>query len=825
VAQALDYAHGQGVLHRDIKPSNLLLDVQGTVWVADFGLAKAAADGDGLTNEGDVLGTLRYMAPERFRGQSDARSDLYALGLTLYELLTLRPAFDQDDRDRLIHQVTTGVPPRPRALKPEIPRDLETIVLKAIEHDPARRYQDADAMADDLGRFLADRPIRARPVGGLERTWKWAQRKPAVAGLLAALVVAVVVGFAGITWQWRQAVGARNTAKQNEARERANFQHALETVDRFCTQVSEEQLLEQPRMIPLRRRLLGLALEYYQTFQRQQGDDPKLLYALALTFERSGIIARELGDAPKSYILLLRALDLLSELRRKDPENVALRLQVARCCLEIDEVNRLNNISNLYYFDVLKLQVLVMEPLVASDPGNPEYLRLLGRTYDSIGMGRFRGGVFPYAQEWVRKAVVALERARAAAPDDIETARWLAMSLADLGLVYEQTGEYTERAATLGRARAVLAGFEGRSSRPRRDRLERGQVLVQLGLALIDVGRFGEATTRLREADDCLVPLLRENPDAVDVRYWMSLDLQGQARAALARGQRAALAGLAEAAKILEDTPAESLTARDLLALATTYVWLGEAQLQHGAFGIEERGTLRVRLADIVKVHEERSNFGSNTYAEQARRREQVEARAKLLFAIAEAGDRRDQITSVRQDARERCLLAGKRRGDIALQLDAASELIRLSELLLREGPVDEARASVNEALALLGDPNKDDPEYLCWRQGRARAWETLARVESRSDHAAEARDAAGRAVTIAEELARTDPAYSYDLACMLSLRGTVSSSESDAASAVASLRRAIGAGFDNAYLLRTDPRLDALRSRPDFPSAVGAPD
>src|SRR5262249_58234053 len=127
VAGAVAYRHAPGVLHRDIKPSNLLLDVKGTVWVADFGLAKALADGDGLTNEGDVLGTLRYMAPERFRGQSDARSDLYALGLTLYELLTLRPAFDQDDRDRLIHQVTTGVPPRPRALKPEIPRDLETI--------------------------------------------------------------------------------------------------------------------------------------------------------------------------------------------------------------------------------------------------------------------------------------------------------------------------------------------------------------------------------------------------------------------------------------------------------------------------------------------------------------------------------------------------------------------------------------------------------------------------------------------------------------------------------------------------------------------------
>src|SRR5205807_6340254 len=127
--------HARGIVHRDIKPANLLLDAAGIIWLTDFGLAKDEADG--LTDPGTVVGTLRYMAPERFRGEADARSDLYALGLTLYELLTLRPAFDQEDRDRLILQVTTEVPPRPRSLNPEIPRDLETIVLKAIEHEPA----------------------------------------------------------------------------------------------------------------------------------------------------------------------------------------------------------------------------------------------------------------------------------------------------------------------------------------------------------------------------------------------------------------------------------------------------------------------------------------------------------------------------------------------------------------------------------------------------------------------------------------------------------------------------------------------------------------
>ena len=165
VAGGLAYAHARGIVHRDIKPSNLLLDTEGVVWITDFGLAKG--DDEGLTQSGDILGTLRYMAPERFRGEGDARADVYALGLTLYELLTLRPGFDSSDRLKLIEQIKTEEPPRPRAVDARIPRDLETIVLKAIEKDPKARYQTAEAMGEDLGRFLADEPIRARQVSAV----------------------------------------------------------------------------------------------------------------------------------------------------------------------------------------------------------------------------------------------------------------------------------------------------------------------------------------------------------------------------------------------------------------------------------------------------------------------------------------------------------------------------------------------------------------------------------------------------------------------------------------------------------------------------------
>src|SRR5262249_31974905 len=175
-ASALAHAHARGIVHRDIKPSNLLLDTEGVVWVSDFGLAKV--DDDALTRTGDILGTLRYMAPERFRGRGDARADLYSLGLTLYELLVLRPAFDSPDRVALSEQIRTLEPPRPRSIDPRIPRDLETIVLKAIEKDPGDRYATADAMAEDLRRFLDDEPILARRAGAPERYLRWARRHP-----------------------------------------------------------------------------------------------------------------------------------------------------------------------------------------------------------------------------------------------------------------------------------------------------------------------------------------------------------------------------------------------------------------------------------------------------------------------------------------------------------------------------------------------------------------------------------------------------------------------------------------------------------------------
>ena len=190
-AEALAHAHAQGVLHRDIKPSNLLLDVDGHVWITDFGLAKLEGS-DGPTQTGDIVGTLRYMAPERFEGWSDRRSDLYGLGMTLYELVTLRPAFEAGSRAKLIDQVIHDRPPSPRMHDPRVPRDLETIVLKSIAKEPSERYATADVLAADLENYLADRPIVARRISRAERAWRWCRRNPAGTASLAAMSVAAL---------------------------------------------------------------------------------------------------------------------------------------------------------------------------------------------------------------------------------------------------------------------------------------------------------------------------------------------------------------------------------------------------------------------------------------------------------------------------------------------------------------------------------------------------------------------------------------------------------------------------------------------------------
>jgi WD40 repeat protein/predicted Ser/Thr protein kinase len=208
IAEAIHYAHQQGILHRDLKPSNVLIDSLDQPRVSDFGLARDLADDSELTVTGQAIGSPNFMPPEQAEGRPadiSPRSDVYALGAMLYFLLTGRPPFAADSAVATLRQVVQNDPVAPRLLNPGVPRDLETICLRCLEKEPARRYVTAQEVADELGRYQRSEPIVARPITFAERAWRWCRRRPAVAGLLATLLVVVAAGFAATLWQWHRA--------------------------------------------------------------------------------------------------------------------------------------------------------------------------------------------------------------------------------------------------------------------------------------------------------------------------------------------------------------------------------------------------------------------------------------------------------------------------------------------------------------------------------------------------------------------------------------------------------------------------------------------
>ncbi len=231
IAEAIHYAHEQGILHRDLKPSNVLVNRLDEPCVTDFGLAKkflddpAASSQTTMTLSAHTLGSPGYLPPEQAapqHGGISRRSDVYGLGATLYHLLTGRPPFAGETVAQTLAQVLETDPPGLHLLNASIPRDLETICLKCLEKQPGKRYATAQLLAEDLGRFLEDRPIEARPTSTTEKAWKWCRRNPMVAGASTAFLLAVVMGVGGISWQWRRAEGERTRALAESLTARRN---------------------------------------------------------------------------------------------------------------------------------------------------------------------------------------------------------------------------------------------------------------------------------------------------------------------------------------------------------------------------------------------------------------------------------------------------------------------------------------------------------------------------------------------------------------------------------------------------------------------------
>jgi serine/threonine protein kinase/Flp pilus assembly protein TadD len=344
-AEALEHAHQQSVIHRDIKPANLLLDERVHLWVTDFGLARCGAE-NGLTLTGALVGTLRYMSPEQAlgkRGRVDHRTDIYSLGVTLYELLTLEPAYGGSDRHELLRQIAFEEPQPARKVNPAIPRELETILLKAMAKEPEGRYGSAQDLADDLRRFLEHRPIRARRPTLRERLHKWARRhRSVVMSALTLLIMAVlglVVGAILIwreqeltkaalreaRWQWHRAKINEGEANVQRRRAEAHFRKACHGVTRLLLRLEERRWTRRPELRELRQTLAEQGLEFFQSFLDENNPDPVVRHETGSVYVvLAGVYAMQgrTAEVEKAYG---KAVAIFGRLAAEFPDDQAYR--------------------------------------------------------------------------------------------------------------------------------------------------------------------------------------------------------------------------------------------------------------------------------------------------------------------------------------------------------------------------------------------------------------------------------------------------------------------------------------------------------------------
>jgi serine/threonine protein kinase/Flp pilus assembly protein TadD len=353
-AEALEHAHQLGVIHRDIKPANLLVDVRRNLWVTDFGLAQFHGDA-GLTRTGDLLGTLRYMSPEQARAKHalvDHRTDIYSLGATLYELLTLEPAFAGHDRHELLLHIAFEEPRPPRRLNKALPVELETIVLKSMEKDPAERYATAQELADDLRRFLEDRPIRAKRPTLVQRARKWTRRHRALVGagvavMFITMVAAVLCSL--LIWHEKERVEEQKEraekagAAEAEQRRRAEKAAAAEAEHRRLAEArlqyvreAEEinaqiarMLANVPHMDKEERAIMERVLGFYRNLIEKQGHDPLVRMETARAYRRMAGIQEKLGRHGEADKANREAIALLEPLAAKSPPGSVYHFELA----------------------------------------------------------------------------------------------------------------------------------------------------------------------------------------------------------------------------------------------------------------------------------------------------------------------------------------------------------------------------------------------------------------------------------------------------------------------------------------------------------------
>ncbi len=445
-AEALEHAHQSGVIHRDIKPGNLLVDGHGNLWVTDFGLAQFQGNAR-LTMTGDVLGTLRYMSPEQAQVQSgpiDHRTDIYALGATLYELLTLEPAFPGAEREEVMRRMAFEEPVRPRRRNPAIPVELETIVLKALAKEPSERYATAQELADDLRRFLEDKPIRARRPTLRQVVHQWARRHRGIvvtAGVAAGALLALLV--AGLTYNYLSLKAAQDQIERAYNQEREHKRRAQQIVNVATETFDYLYLVNMQTQMPreqAERLRWGQLVKFYREVTQADADAPEVREVVARAFNRMAIFQWQLGSIQEARKAHHEAIARAEKLAAEFPQNRSYRSDLASfhdslAAFLRNQGDRPGAVRQ--YQESLDLWTR----LVADFPDNLQCRANSAADHRNLALLQAEAGQWPEAKAHFQQGLTMLADTAAAFPKEASHRLKLAEGYTDFGRRLRQQGE------------------------------------------------------------------------------------------------------------------------------------------------------------------------------------------------------------------------------------------------------------------------------------------------------------------------------------------------------------------------------------------------
>jgi serine/threonine protein kinase len=580
-AEAVHHAHMRGILHRDLKPANILVDAEGHPHVTDFGLAKLIESDVELTASGAIMGTPSYMSPEQAagrRGSITTATDVYGLGAILYSVLTGKAPFGGESLMDTLDAVRSRPPEPPTRLNDRVPHDLETICLKALEKDPRKRYASAQALADDLRNWLASRPIAARRVGSVERAWLWCKRRPAVAALAAAAVMAIVVGTAAVIAVQSRAnrmlakknldLQASNTSLDQQRRRAENREsQAIQAVSRFRDViVNEPALKNSPALGDLRKKLLKEPQSFFRSLrdrlQADQDTRPESLARLAEACVNLGLLADEIGDKQDALAAQREALAIYRRLVELDPGPAPHRngeagafynigsllddlgkpdeaLEAYQSAQQIQQeladahpsdpiyrrtlAGTYGNVGTLLQdtkpaesLKAHRMSLELMQGLVDADPANTDAQLCVALCHVNIGVLLRNGGKLDEALEEYRSARAIYKTLVAADPSDTRYQSYLAHNDLNRGNLLGQLGRRGEGMKAYESCRSIMQGLvDGHPAVTEfRDKLAQSQ--YNIGLALSEAGEPDEALKAYRSALAIRERLATEHPGVPD---------------------------------------------------------------------------------------------------------------------------------------------------------------------------------------------------------------------------------------------------------------------------------------------------------------------